>query len=57
MKASIQTTAQPPVRVSINDWYRHIYKKVTENTVRPGGLNYSEKQEETLQEALEILNK
>ena len=38
---SIQSTVNPPSKPSINEWFKYIHKK-TANTVKPGGIAYSE---------------
>jgi len=49
-----QSTAQPSVRIPLNDWYKYIHK-ATENTVRPGGVAHTQGQQSALNTALNIL--
>ena len=53
---SIQSTAQPPVRISYNNWFAFIHRiKPIQNTVKDGGVCLNWAMENTLNEAKEVL--
>lgn len=54
---SIQSTVQPPKRISYNEWFAFIHRiKPIQNTVKDGGVCYSEVMESVLNEAKSIVN-
>lgn len=53
---SIQSTAQPPVRISYNNWFAFIHRiKPIQNTVKDGGVCLNWAMGKTLEEAKEAL--
>lgn len=55
-KPSIQSTAQPPVRISYDNWFAFIHRiKPIQNTVKDGGVCLNWAMEKTLEKANEVL--
>lgn len=53
---SIQSTAQPPKRISYNEWFAFIHRiKPIQNTVKSGGVCVDWAMESVLNEAKSIL--